>query len=240
LHKKLQDIYERHFPELEQMVSDPILYSRCILLIRNGLNPNQVALDFLPHGLEMQIKMALSITKGEPLSETELRELEKVARLVAQLQEEHELILKYLESAMSAVAPNLSAVVGSKVAARLVVTAGGVKALSQIPACNIQVMGGPRKSAGNSHWSSGAEIQSKHLGIFGEMDIVKFSSTKDKKKMVRILASKYKFIFKANQWVALRTQPVWTPQGPGLRGTMGGTCCGKCKRGLRKSTRQRK
>ncbi len=42
---------------------------------------------------------------------------------------------------MTKVAPNLSAVVGSEVAAKLMGVAGGLLALSRMPACNVQVRG---------------------------------------------------------------------------------------------------
>jgi hypothetical protein len=40
---------------------------------------------------------------------------------------------------MQGIAPNLSAAVGSEVAARLMGVAGGLLALSRMPACNVQV-----------------------------------------------------------------------------------------------------
>lgn len=40
---------------------------------------------------------------------------------------------------MHKIAPNLSAVVGTEVAAKLMGVAGGLLALSKIPACNVQV-----------------------------------------------------------------------------------------------------
>jgi hypothetical protein len=48
---------------------------------------------------------------------------------------------------MGSIAPNLSAAIGSEVAARLMGVAGGLLALSRIPACNIQV-GGLRLAGG--------------------------------------------------------------------------------------------
>lgn len=45
---------------------------------------------------------------------------------------------------MGSIAPNLSAAIGSEVAARLMGVAGGLLALSRIPACNIQVSGRAR------------------------------------------------------------------------------------------------
>ena len=49
--------------------------------------------------------------------------------------------LRFLEGRMSVLAPNLCTLIGSRVAAQLVGLAGGVIALSKIPACNVEVMG---------------------------------------------------------------------------------------------------
>jgi hypothetical protein len=48
-------------------------------------------------------------------------------------------ILQFVESRMSSIAPNLSLIVGSEIAARLMGLAGGLHALSRMPACNVQV-----------------------------------------------------------------------------------------------------
>lgn len=41
---------------------------------------------------------------------------------------------------MSFIAPNLSAIVGSDIAAKLMTAAGGITTLSKMPSCNLQVM----------------------------------------------------------------------------------------------------
>lgn len=48
-------------------------------------------------------------------------------------------VLRFVESRMHKIAPNLSLVVGSEVAAKLMGVAGGLVALSKMPACNVQV-----------------------------------------------------------------------------------------------------
>lgn len=48
-------------------------------------------------------------------------------------------ILSFVESRMASIAPNLSLVVGSEIAAKLMGLAGGLHALSRMPACNVQV-----------------------------------------------------------------------------------------------------
>lgn len=42
---------------------------------------------------------------------------------------------------MGRIAPNLSAIVGSAVAAKLIVTAGGLSALANMPACAVRLLG---------------------------------------------------------------------------------------------------
>ncbi|MCO5591195.1 hypothetical protein L7F22_045176 [Adiantum nelumboides] len=47
---------------------------------------------------------------------------------------------------MGYIAPNLSAIVGTPVAAKLMGVAGGLGALSKMPACNVQTLGAKRKT----------------------------------------------------------------------------------------------
>ncbi|KAK7259363.1 hypothetical protein RIF29_24970 [Crotalaria pallida] len=47
---------------------------------------------------------------------------------------------------MGYIAPNVSAIVGSAVAAKLMGTAGGLSALAKMPACNVQLLGAKKKN----------------------------------------------------------------------------------------------
>nr|CAB3485369.1 unnamed protein product [Digitaria exilis] len=55
-------------------------------------------------------------------------------------------VLDFVESRMGYIAPNLSAIVGSAVASKLMGTAGGLGALAKMPACNVQLLGAKRKN----------------------------------------------------------------------------------------------
>lgn len=48
-------------------------------------------------------------------------------------------ILRLVQLKMHSIAPNLSAAVGSEIAAKLMGVAGGLTSLSKMPACNVQV-----------------------------------------------------------------------------------------------------
>lgn len=50
-------------------------------------------------------------------------------------------ILRLVQRRMDRIAPNLSAAVGTEIAAQLMGVAGGLLALSKMPACNVQVRG---------------------------------------------------------------------------------------------------
>ena len=55
-------------------------------------------------------------------------------------------IYSYVESRMTFIAPNLSVLVGAPIAAKLMGVAGGLTALSKMPACNIQLLGNQKKT----------------------------------------------------------------------------------------------
>ena len=56
---------------------------------------------------------------------------------ILKLNDQKNEMLNYLESRMSTVAPNVSAIVGTRVAAKIIAAAGGIMELQKIPACNI-------------------------------------------------------------------------------------------------------
>lgn len=88
---------------------------------------------------------------------------------------------------MHFLAPNLSEITGPTTAAALLAAAGGLEALSRIPACNIQVIGNQKKNLlGFSRVG-----QKNHLGLFGEMEMVKKAPNEFKIKLVKLLSAKY-------------------------------------------------
>lgn len=85
----------------------------------------------------MSVTVASSASTGRQLSEKELQEVMRIADEVILLNEQKIKLLTFLETRMSSVAPNVSAIVGTRVAAKLIAASGGIIELSKIPACNI-------------------------------------------------------------------------------------------------------
>ncbi|MCI56974.1 U4/U6 small nuclear ribonucleoprotein Prp31-like isoform, partial [Trifolium medium] len=55
-------------------------------------------------------------------------------------------VLDFVESRIGYIAPNVSAIVGSDVAAKLMGTAGGLSALAKMHACNVQLLGAKKNN----------------------------------------------------------------------------------------------
>ena len=72
---------------------------------------------------------------------------------------------------MERIAPNLSRLVGSRVAAQLIASAGGVERLANTPACNIQVIGGNNQK--KNQLGIKFDQDKDHMGYFKELEIVK-------------------------------------------------------------------
>ncbi|KAG7629212.1 Nop domain [Arabidopsis thaliana x Arabidopsis arenosa] len=127
VHNFIKEKYKLRFQELESLVHHPIDYACVVKKIGNETDLTLVdfaGLDLTP-AIIMAISVTASTTKGSALPED---------------------VLEFVESKMGSIAPNLSAIVGSAVAAKLMGTAGGLSALAKMPACNVQVLGHKRKN----------------------------------------------------------------------------------------------
>ncbi|MBI2147198.1 hypothetical protein HYU19_01845 [Candidatus Woesearchaeota archaeon] len=78
---------------------------------------------------------------GARASEADLRHLQEMARQVLTFYAMRREQESYLEQVMAKECPNIKAIAGTMIAAKLLATAGSLKALSQFPASTIQVLG---------------------------------------------------------------------------------------------------
>lgn len=87
----------------------------------------------------MVVSVTASTTSGKQLSEENLRRVLGAADMALQLDADKADILRLVQLKMHHIAPNLSAAVGTEIAAKLMGVAGGLTSLSKMPACNVQV-----------------------------------------------------------------------------------------------------
>ncbi|KAL6547270.1 U4/U6-U5 snRNP complex subunit prp31 [Orobanche minor] len=147
IHNFIRDKYRLKFPELESLVHHPIDYARVVKKIGNEMDLTLVDLEgLLPSAIIMVVSVTASTTSGKPLPEDVLEKAVDACDRALALDLAKKKVIDFVESRMGYIAPNLSAIVGSAVAAKLMGTAGGLTLLAKMPACNVQLLGAKKKN----------------------------------------------------------------------------------------------
>ncbi|KAJ8515989.1 hypothetical protein ONZ45_g6679 [Pleurotus djamor] len=95
-------------------------------------------------------------------------------------------IFMYVSSRMNVLAPNLSAIVGTTTAAKLLGVAGGLQGLAKMPACNVHLLGAQKKiTAGFS-----TATQKRHTGFIFQSELVTQTPPDYQLKIQRTIGAK--------------------------------------------------
>ncbi|ESQ28509.1 hypothetical protein EUTSA_v10019711mg, partial [Eutrema salsugineum] len=135
----LKKQYKTHFSQLAKIIEDNLLYAKSVKLMGNRRNAKFV--DFfkiLEDEIEAQLKEAAVISRGKEVSDQHILEL---CDQVVSLTEDRTKLHDDLKSRMNTVAPNLTALVGELVGARLISRGGGLLNLAEQPGSKIQILG---------------------------------------------------------------------------------------------------
>jgi U4/U6 small nuclear ribonucleoprotein PRP31 len=103
-----------------------------------------------------------------------------------ELDDTRQQILHYIETRMNILAPNLTYVVGSNVAALMMSAAGGLQELSRMPSCNIQMIGAKRKVVNGM---STAALGTRG-GVINQSPVVLNCPPDYRQKAVKLVAAK--------------------------------------------------
>ncbi|CAA17928.1 U4/U6 X U5 tri-snRNP complex subunit Prp31 [Schizosaccharomyces pombe] len=141
LHRLVKEWYHDRFPELSSLVLNAFDYCKTVSSLLNDLDNSKTKLSFLPSATVMVIATTATTTVGKPLPDEMIKNVKNCCEAIQQLGEEKQKIIEYVQSRISVVAPNLSAVVGSTTAANLIGIAGGLTRLGKFPACNLPALG---------------------------------------------------------------------------------------------------
>ncbi|KAJ7095230.1 hypothetical protein B0H15DRAFT_98512 [Mycena belliarum] len=187
VHKFIRDHYAPKFPELEQLVVDPAMYIRSVRVLANEEDPTKVDLTgVLPAAIIMSVMVTATTTSGKPLTDAEWSAVQRACDLADRLEEARKKIFMYVSSRMNVLAPNLSAIVGTTTAAKLLGVAGGLGALAKMPPCNVHLLGAQRKiTAGFS-----TATQRRHTGFIFQSELVGQTPPEYQLKVQRTVAAK--------------------------------------------------
>ena len=184
---RCREWYGLHFPELVDIVDDLEDYMRIIAEFGARKNFEEKGLaKIVGPKKAREIMEKAKTSMGADLSPEDEERVKDVAReglRLIKLRKEQE---RYLEELMSAEAPNLVAIAGPILGAKLISMAGGLEKLARLPASTIQVLGAEKALFRFFRTGRGAP---KH-GIIFQHPYVHGSPRWQRGKIARLLASK--------------------------------------------------
>jgi nucleolar protein 56 len=141
---RIREWYSIHFPELDRLVLDHQKYLKLVLDLgeRGKFTPSAIkaAVEIPDEDVE-KIARAAQSSVGAPFDEIDIRAIRDCAREVFTMYEVRERMAQYIDGLMAQIAPNIRAVVGGTIGARLISLAGGLAQLAKLPASTLQVLG---------------------------------------------------------------------------------------------------
>lgn len=189
---RVREWYSWHFPELVKIVSDNQRYARVAMFIKNKKDLTEEKLHDLAaivdddEGIARSVIDAAKHSMGQDISPIDMDNVLAFAKRVVSLSTYRKNLHAYLVSKMSVVAPNLAALIGEVVGARLISHAGSLTNLSKYPASTVQILGAEKalfralKTKGNT----------PKYGLLYHSSFIGRAGPKNKGRISRFLANK--------------------------------------------------
>ncbi len=139
---RLREWYGLHFPELDNLIDSINGYSQIVL---SGTRENISKEDFEKAGFSKDKVEMLSLIKeksrGGNISEKNFVIVQSLAKQILELFELRKNIEEHVDEQMKEEAPNISAILGTAVGARILAHAGSLNRLGRMPSSTIQILG---------------------------------------------------------------------------------------------------
>lgn len=209
---RVREWYSWHFPELKELVKDNYMFARCAAFIQDKKslfhssaegdgedeNGGDVDMEGGPEKfsglveivgddeLAKSIVAAAKTSMGMECSAVDMVNIINFTQRMVKLAEFRKQLAFYLTDKMSIVAPNLSALIGDTVAARLISKAGSLTNLAKAPASTVQILGAEKalfralKTKGNT----------PKYGLIYHSTFIGRAGAKNKGRISRYLANK--------------------------------------------------
>ncbi|KAL7152804.1 hypothetical protein ABFS83_04G123400 [Erythranthe nasuta] len=188
---RVREWYSWHFPELVKIVNDNYLYAKVAKYVDDKSQLSEDMLSGLTDivGDEDKAKEIIEAAKasmGQDLSPIDLMNVKQFAQRVMDLAEYRKKLYDYLVAKMNDIAPNLAALIGEVVGARLISHAGSLTNLAKCPSSTLQILGAEKalfralKTRGNT----------PKYGLIFHSSFIGRASARNKGRMARYLANK--------------------------------------------------
>jgi nucleolar protein 56 len=188
----VREWYGWHFPELIKVVAENQKYARCALFIGDKKTLSEDRLHELAECVDDDESVARAIidaarvSMGQDISDADMENVMTFAKRTVDLAAYRKTLGNYLVSKMGVVAPNLAALIGETVGARLISHAGSLANLAKYPASTVQILGAEKalfralKTKGNT----------PKYGLIYHSSFIGRAGMKNKGRISRFLANK--------------------------------------------------
>lgn len=188
---RVREWFSWHFPELAKIVNDNYQFAKLVKFIKRRSTLTDESLEGLKEivgddGKAQEILDASRSSMGTDISDIDMINIESFSNRVISLTEYRKSLHEYLLSKMNSCAPNLSALTGELVGARLISHAGSLTNLAKYPASTIQILGAEKalfralKTKGNT----------PKYGLIFHSSFIGRAAPKNKGRISRYLANK--------------------------------------------------
>jgi nucleolar protein 56 len=140
---RLREWYGVYFPELDRLVEKHETYSRLVLNIgdREGYSVEALETENIPKERAGLVAKAAESSMGADIAERDLEQIQDLSKNILEFYELRKNMENYVDRTMEEMAPNVRAVAGALLGARLIAIAGSLQNLAMRPASTIQVLG---------------------------------------------------------------------------------------------------
>jgi nucleolar protein 56 len=184
--ERVREWYGLHFPELAKIVDEPT-YLHLVAA----------------HGRRDNVPIDMHDSVGAELGETEEHEIRELAQLALTVASRRATLEAYVDRSVRNLAPNVTALAGPMIAARLVTLAGGVEELARLPAGTVQLLGAEK--ALFRHLKSGTKPP-KH-GVLFQHPLVHRAPPWQRGAIARVFAANVAMAARADAYTHRRIAP---------------------------------
>jgi len=140
---RLREIYSLHHPSLSRLVEDNKQFVQTVRNCggRSRINKGNLLASGLSDALVTSIMESLDEDTDAEFQDADIAILRKLAERIVNLHEMRHELEKYVSGLMDTLAPNITALVGPLVGARLISLAGSLMDLARKPSSAVQIFG---------------------------------------------------------------------------------------------------
>jgi len=184
---RMREWYGLHFPELvDKLIEDNVLIARLVSVLGKRDNFTYDKIDQEFGFKEVRINMLQKLASQSMGADIDLSLIKKYANEILSLDDFTQELEEHLDTLMEQVAPNLLALVGGLIGAKLIAKAGSLKKLAFMPASRIQLLGAEKALY---RFLKTGEKRPKH-GLIFQWNLIRGSKPWNRGKISRVISGK--------------------------------------------------